>query len=142
MILYRAERRIISAIECPKERRRQYERERREKNHVMVWAEQAIRNCKKRSIKNKLEFNLTKEWLMGKAVETCPLIGLKISYNNTKPQYDSPSVDRIDPTRGYTIDNCEVISQRANQIKSDARLEELERFIQNIRAYIQRTRND
>lgn len=85
-----------------------------------------------------MEFNLTKEWLMHKAAEHCPLLGLKISYNNNKPQYDSPSVDRIDPAKGYTIDNCEVISQRANQIKSDARLEELERFVQNIRAYMQR----
>ena len=142
MILYHAGRRIISRVECQKEKRRQYERERRGKHPIKTWAERTYKVCRQRSERIGVEFNLTKEWLMGKAVETCPLIGLKISYNNTKPQYDSPSVDRIDPSRGYTIDNCEVISQRANQIKSDARLEELERFIQNIRAYIQRTQND
>lgn len=127
---------------CQLLRRRERDRLRKEKHPIKVWAERTYKVCRQRSKRIGVEFNLTKEWLMSKAVENCPLLGMKISYNNTKPQYDSPSVDRIDPAKGYTMDNCEVISQRANQIKSDAGLEELERFIQNIRAYIQRIQND
>ncbi len=42
-------------------------------------------------------------------------------------QPNSPSFDRIIPTRGYTKGNVIIISNRANRIKSDATVEELER---------------
>jgi hypothetical protein len=35
------------------------------------------------------------------------------------------SIDRIDPSKGYTPDNVWLISQRANRIKNDATPEEL-----------------
>lgn len=41
---------------------------------------------------------------------------------------NSPSLDRIDNTKGYTPDNIWVISQRANAMKSAASDEELVRF--------------
>lgn len=38
---------------------------------------------------------------------------------------NSMSIDRIDPTKGYTPDNVWLICERANRIKSDATPEEL-----------------
>ncbi|GAG13815.1 unnamed protein product, partial [marine sediment metagenome] len=32
----------------------------------------------------------------------------------------SPSVDRINPNKGYTPENCWIISHKANRIKSNA----------------------
>ncbi len=40
---------------------------------------------------------------------------------------NSPTLDRLDPALGYTPENVVVISARANQIKTDATVEELYR---------------
>lgn len=58
----------------------------------------------------------------------CPILGIPLKgwFVNNGLQFDSPSVDRIDPTKGYTPDNIRIISWRANKIKSDATLAEIE----------------
>jgi hypothetical protein len=43
-------------------------------------------------------------------------------------RHDSPSIDRKDNTKGYTKDNVWVISQLANQMKSNATPEQLRAF--------------
>ena len=55
---------------------------------------------------------------------TCPILGMPIRFNN-KQQDDSISIDRIDSTLGYTIDNIVVISWKANRLKSNASLLEM-----------------
>jgi len=40
----------------------------------------------------------------------------------------SPSLDRIDPTRGYVHDNIQIISNLANRMKNNASDEQLLRF--------------
>ncbi len=50
----------------------------------------------------------------------------------------SPTIDRIDNTRGYTKDNVLVVSHRANSIKSDATLDELEAIVSFYRHYQQK----
>ena len=45
-----------------------------------------------------------------------------------------PSVDRINPALGYTEDNVWVISFRANTIKQNASLIELERLLAALEA--------
>ena len=37
---------------------------------------------------------------------------------------ESPSLDRIDSKKGYTKDNVQVISNRANRLKADGNIEE------------------
>lgn len=48
--------------------------------------------------------------------EICPVFNIPI---------DTPSIDRIDPTKGYVPGNVRIISMRANMLKSDATLEEM-----------------
>jgi len=55
--------------------------------------------------------------------ERCPVLGFKLEH--TGHQDTSPSVDRIDSSKGYTPDNVWIISQRANRIKNNATLEEI-----------------
>lgn len=47
---------------------------------------------------------------------------------------NSPSIDRIDPTKGYVPGNVWIISARANRLKSDATLQELETLVANLRS--------
>lgn len=64
--------------------------------------------------------------------ECCPVFGTRLIAHRGGRGYwhdDSPTLDRIIPSLGYTPDNVWVISYRANRIKSDASLEELKRII-------------
>jgi hypothetical protein len=67
-----------------------------------------------------LEFNITAEDIT--IPERCPVLGLKLASNSGDA---SPSVDRMDSTKGYVKGNVRVISWRANNLKSDATLVEL-----------------
>lgn len=61
----------------------------------------------------------------------CPILGIKLNYDGTGKIGDwsrrdnSPSMDRIDSSKGYTPDNIHIISWRANRIKNDSTVEEL-----------------
>jgi len=57
--------------------------------------------------------------------EYCPLLGIKLEAGSHSKQDTSPSVDRIDSSKGYTRENVWVISQRANRIKNNSTIEEL-----------------
>jgi hypothetical protein len=60
--------------------------------------------------------------------EVCPVLGLKLEQGNENLD-NSPSLDRVDSSKGYIKGNVHVISQRANSIKSNASLEELEKLV-------------
>jgi hypothetical protein len=57
--------------------------------------------------------------------EYCPVLGIKLQPGSHSHQDCSPSVDRIDSTKGYTKDNVWIISARANRIKNNATIEEI-----------------
>lgn len=57
---------------------------------------------------------------------TCPVLGIKLEWNTGSAKDSSYSIDRIDSDLGYTIDNIVVISNRANTLKRDATLKELQ----------------
>lgn len=59
----------------------------------------------------------------------CPVFGFKLEWNQAGFRETSPSLDRIDSTKGYTLDNVQIISWKANRIKSYATVEELEAVI-------------
>lgn len=61
----------------------------------------------------------------------CPVFGIPIEHQTGKRQSDnSPSIDRIVPSLGYTKSNAVIVSFRANRIKNDATVEELKRLVQ------------
>ena len=66
--------------------------------------------------------------------ETCPLLGIPLVSTNNKRDPRNPSLDQIDPGKGYTPDNIWVVSSRANWIKSDATLQELKTLVENLEA--------
>jgi len=68
----------------------------------------------------------------------CPLLGIPLFRSTGKGACDnSPSLDRIDSSKGYTPDNIWVISNKANSIKSNATIQELEQIACGLRAKIE-----
>ena len=66
--------------------------------------------------------------------KTCPVFGFKLNYGATKSFASAaPSLDRLDPKKGYTASNVRVISWRANAIKRDASVEEIAALLQWLR---------
>ena len=69
--------------------------------------------------------------------ETCPVFGFKLESAYGKgigrgaqnAQPNSPTLDRLEPAKGYVKGNIYVISQRANVLKRDASLQELEQLV-------------
>lgn len=59
----------------------------------------------------------------------CPILGIPLYFHKNKVEDNSISVDRIDSTKGYCLDNIIVISYRANKLKSDASLEEMRKIV-------------
>lgn len=73
--------------------------------------------------------------------DVCPILGIKLNMNSGKSgaYRNSPSLDRIDNSKGYTKDNIQVISQLANAMKCHATNEELHKFAQWILSTIPAT---
>lgn len=89
--------------------------------------------AKSRAEKKGLEFNIEESDII--IPEVCPLLEIPIEFG-TKEHYDSsPSLDRIDNTKGYIKGNIWVISKKANTMKSSATLDELHTFCKNILRY-------
>ncbi len=69
--------------------------------------------------------------------DTCPLLGVALRLGTRYDRAASPSLDRIEPSLGYVPGNVWVISFRANAIKQDASLPELELLVRNLARRIQ-----
>lgn len=55
----------------------------------------------------------------------CPVLGIEMKPNRGRHQDNSPSLDRIDPLKGYVKGNVAVICFKANRIKNNASYEEI-----------------
>ena len=92
----------------------------RDKRHSMLFA------ARHRAKKIGREFDLQVEDII--IPEFCPILGIKLNTDNRVTSFDSPSLDRFDSSKGYIQGNIFVISWRANKLKSDASLEEIEKI--------------
>lgn len=85
------------------------------------WA--LLMSVKPRAKKRNIEFDLTEDDII--VPKTCPILGIPLE-QIVGPRGDNyPTVDRIDNSKGYTKDNIQIISWRANNLKGTATLEEL-----------------
>lgn len=64
--------------------------------------------------------------------EVCPLLEIPLVSTHDKRSPHNPSLDQIVPGKGYTLDNIQVISSRANWLKADATLTELKTLVENL----------
>jgi hypothetical protein len=90
-----------------------------------------LNSARQRAKDKKFEFNIEVSDI--NIPITCPILNipvLKIYTHGKKagPTNNSPSLDRIDNTKGYIKGNVQVISHQANTMKANASPEELIKF--------------
>ena len=90
-----------------------------------------LRSARARAKAKGLPFSITKEHVVIPAV--CPVLGFPLARSNGGASDQSPTIDQIVPGAGYTPDNVRVISYRANRLKCDATLEEMELILADFR---------
>ena len=84
-------------------------------------------SAKARANRDGLPFDLTREDIV--VPDVCPVLGIPLYVGDRNQHDNAPSLDRKDSTQGYVKSNVVVISYRANRIKNDATIEELEKVL-------------
>lgn len=112
------------------------------KNHVNSLKSESLkrnfeagmwRAAKRRARIKGLEFNIEVADIV--IPEICPILEVPLVLG-TKDNYEyTPSLDRIDNSKGYIKGNIMVISKKANSMKNSASLQELKNFCKNVLRY-------
>jgi hypothetical protein len=89
--------------------------------------------AKGRASRKGLDFNLDVSDI--EIPDICPILGIPIIVGQSKISGNSPSLDRVDSSKGYVKGNVAVISHKANSHKSDLTLEQVKnlvRYMENV----------
>lgn len=87
--------------------------------------------ARKRAKKGGFEFSLTEDDIT--LPTTCRYLGIKLDYSRGNGlSDDKATIDRIDSTKGYIAGNIQIISYKANTMKSNATPEELLSFARRV----------
>ena len=80
-----------------------------------------------------IPFNISVEDII--VPDICPVLGIPIVHHQGRKGYhpNSPSIDKIDPGLGYVKGNVRMISARANLLKNNASIEELEAVLKDLK---------
>ena len=100
----------------------------------------AFRGIRQRAKNNNIDFDLDADYIKSIWTNTCPILGIPLysavykSGGNkkdykAKPETNSPTIDRIDPLKGYVKGKVCVMSYRANMIKNCGTLEEHKKIV-------------
>lgn len=101
------------------------------KNNEELYIYHMLKRAEKRAEKSNIPFNLKQEDI--KIPEYCPALNVKLEIKNCGkkgPGPFSPSLDKIVPELGYINTNVIVISHKANQIKNNASISEIEKILE------------
>jgi hypothetical protein len=85
-----------------------------------------IYSARMRAKEKNLEFSIAEEDII--LIERCPIFDIPIFYGVGGVTDNSPSLDRIDNSKGYVKENVQVISKKGNTCKSSQTVEELIKF--------------
>lgn len=83
--------------------------------------------AKRRAREKNLDFNLSINDII--LPEFCPILDIKLEFNESIVKDNSYSIDRIDSNKGYIVGNIQIVSFKANTLKNNATIEELEKVI-------------
>ena len=101
-----------------------------------------LHNVKRRAIRENIPYDLDIEYFIDKDPKPdgqktgypdyCPILGIKLELNNKTTADNSPSFDKVLPERGYVKGNVQIISYKANRLKSNMSIEDFKKFIEYI----------
>lgn len=94
-------------------------------------AARLITAAKERAKRRGISFTIVKEDILPLPTH-CPVLGIKLGTkygDGCGGKHGSYSLDRIDNTEGYIPGNVIVVSWRANNLKRDATMEELQKVV-------------
>jgi hypothetical protein len=115
------------------------------KNHedFLKWSRQNYRKTKKsnpekhlfyaakrRAKDNGLEFNIELSDII--IPKTCPILNTELVIGDRNSKKNSPSLDRVDSSKGYVKGNVRVISMKANAAKSNLSQEDIRRLYEYV----------
>lgn len=91
-------------------------------------------NAKKANAKMRgIEFTITLDDVV--IPDKCPVLGIDLNKAvRSGSAGNAPSIDRIDPSKGYIAGNIAVISLRANRKKQDCTIEDLRKLLDYVEA--------
>lgn len=96
--------------------------------HGRSYTKQALCAAKHRAKVKGLDFDLEVKDIV--IPETCPVLGIPLSKRKGEhPIENSPALDRVDNTKGYTKENVRVISYKANRYKSDMCIKDVQNLL-------------
>jgi hypothetical protein len=103
--------------------------ERHKQRVLSMSAKLLVKNRRSKAMAAGYEFTITAKDI--NIPKFCPILGLELRMNvgGVGATNASPTIDRIDSSKGYIPGNVEVISFRANSLKGDATIEELEKIV-------------
>ena len=110
---------VVSTDTLNKSRGRRKGKDRTERDFIV----RILQMAKIRAKAQNVPFTLKPEDLTIPSV--CPIFNTPLIWTDNITD-DTPSLDRLIPDRGYVKDNVEFISYKANRIKSNANLAEIE----------------
>lgn len=92
-----------------------------------------LARIKSKAKRENIPFNLTIDDIQ--IPKICPVLNIPLTINKGHKGYfdDSPSIDRIKPELGYLKGNIRIISNRANLLKNNATVKELELVLKDLR---------
>jgi hypothetical protein len=81
-------------------------------------ASSLLKAAKRRAKAKGLKFSLTLDWVRGKlSAMTCEATGWMFVLAKGHHPF-APSIDRVDPRKGYTPDNCRMVLAAVNSLKA------------------------
>jgi len=82
-----------------------------------------LRRAKKRAIADNIPFDIDVTDIV--IPSHCPILQIPLVKSSKHASDNSPSLDKIIPSFGYVKGNVQIISNKANRLKSNASLEDL-----------------
>lgn len=111
-----------------KKNRNQYERNRY--RTITGWASVALNGCKSRNDCSLTRRDIVSLW--HKQLGLCAITKQPLNFAAQNRAHDKPSIDRIDSSKGYYIDNIRIVWHFVNQAKNTFTDAELLLFCQHV----------
>lgn len=125
-----AKRRIRNRVDSSYNETVKEQKRRSHRNNIVhyLWF-----RAKQRAEKYGYDFNIEESDIV--IPEICPILEVPIVLGEKGNYEYTPSLDRIDNSKGYVKGNIQVISKKANTMKNSASIEELRCFCKNVLRY-------